>query len=149
MIDNELDQLSRALIAATDRLNSQDFKDRQAKYVQMEQEFLTLGSELEAEERAVEKAQAALQQHVAVTYLDAADPLPSPVGFGEGDMFELASGDRYEIRDGKWVSYIDPLDSDLIEETRGILFGADPHFAVLDAESDEFSSPRANGAYTD
>jgi hypothetical protein len=31
MIDNELDQLSRALIAATDRLNSQDFKDRQAK----------------------------------------------------------------------------------------------------------------------
>lgn len=73
MTDQELDQLARALIAATDRLNSPDFQDRQAKYVQMEQEFLALGSELEAEERAVERAQAALQRHVAVTYLDAAD----------------------------------------------------------------------------
>jgi putative hemolysin len=116
MIDNELDQLSRALIAATDRLNSQDFKDRQAKYVQMEQEFLTLGSELEAEERAVEKAQAALQQHVAVTYLDAEIDLGEPEAEPEADE---------------------------------VLFGADPHFAVLDAESDEFASPRANGAYTD
>ena len=101
MIDNELDQLSRALIAATDRLNSQDFKDRQARLVAIEGEIeaasiehermrqkilgewnqthnrLTAerdaaAAELEAEERAVEKAQAALQQHVAVTYLDAA-----------------------------------------------------------------------------
>ena len=90
MLDPELDQLSRALIAATDRLNSQDFKDRQAKYVQMEQEFLTLGSELEAEERAVEKAQAALQQHVAVTYLDAAvEPEAEEELFGTDPHFAV------------------------------------------------------------
>jgi hypothetical protein len=140
MIDNELDQLSRALIAATDRLNSQDFKDRQAKYVQMEQEFLTLGNELEAEEVAVERAQHALTQHIARNYLEGAD-----------------------------------LNEPAAEEE---LFGTDPHFAVLDApdpasvadeerqegwdkyfrqagykpyepETDEFSTPRANGAYTD
>ena len=80
MIDNELDQLSRALIAATDRLNSQDFKDRQAKYVQLEQEFLALGSELEAEEAAVERAQKALTWHVA-RYLEGVDRV-------EDDMFE-------------------------------------------------------------
>lgn len=141
MIDNELDQLSRALIAATDRLNSQDFKDRQARLVAIEGEIETasiehermrqkilgewnqtynrltgerdaVAAELEAEERAVEKAQAALQQHVAVTYLDADLGEPEPAAEEE-------------------------------------LFGTDPHFAIVDAESDEFSSPRANGAYTD
>ena len=89
MIDNELDQLSRALIAATDRLNSQDFRDRQAKYVQMEQEFLTLGSELEAEERAVEKAQAALTGHIARNYLEGAEiSEPEEELFGTAPHFE-------------------------------------------------------------
>jgi small-conductance mechanosensitive channel len=70
MIDNELDQLSRALIAATDRLNSQDFQDRQARYVALEQEVRELGEELEAEEHAVERAQAALTRHIQANYLE-------------------------------------------------------------------------------
>ena len=70
MIDQELDQLSRALIAATDRLNSEDFRARQARYIALEQEFLALGNELEAEEKAVEAAQAALTSYVNGNYLD-------------------------------------------------------------------------------
>lgn len=86
MIDNELDQLSRALIAATDRLNSQDFQDRQANYLRLEQEASELATQLEAEERAVEKAQDALQRYVAVTYLNAADePTESDDALFESD----------------------------------------------------------------
>lgn len=70
MIDQELDQLSRALIAATDRLNSEDFRARQARYIALEQEFIALGNELEAEEKAVEAAQAALTSYVNGNYLD-------------------------------------------------------------------------------
>lgn len=96
MIDTELDQLSRALIAATDRLNSQNFKDRQARYVQLEQEFVALGAELEAEERAVEAAQAALQQHVAVTYLDAAvEPEAEEELFGTAPHFAVLDEDEF------------------------------------------------------
>ena len=138
MIDNELDQLSRALIAATDRLNSQDFKDRQAKYVQMEQEFLTLGSELEAEERAVEKAQAALQQHVAVTYLDAAvEPADSDDG-----LFEVEGSSKV----GTTAWYENIAASKLHVPTPD----EELQYALRNAGSeDEFSTPRANGAYTD
>jgi hypothetical protein len=127
MIDNELDQLSRALIAATDRLNSQDFKDRQAKYVQMEQEFLALGSELEAEERAVEKAQAALQQHVAVTYLDA-------------EIFE----DAPETEEAAAPASI--LDAELSEYLARPLR---PDWAQVPVSDDEYASAKSNGALTD
>lgn len=98
MLDPELDQLSRALIAATDRLNSEDFRSRQARLVAIEdeaeaasvlheerrQQILaefreatgrlqderdTLSATLEADERAVEAAQDALTAHVAANYL--------------------------------------------------------------------------------
>jgi hypothetical protein len=133
MIDNELDQLSRALIAATDRLNSQDFKDRQAKYVQMEQEFLALGSELEAEERAVEKAQVALQQHVAVTYLDA-------------EIFEDAPDPTMPEEDRKFYSG-DQWGSEPFVPALGTgPEGSAMPFAILD---DEYASAKSNGALTD
>ena len=69
MIDPELDQLSRALIAATDRLNSEDFRDRQSRYVRDELALRELAEGLEADEKAVEDAQAALTAHVSRIYL--------------------------------------------------------------------------------
>ena len=68
-IDPELDQLSRALIAATDLINSDYFREQQAKYLKAEADARALADELEAVERSVEKAQLALQQYVALTYL--------------------------------------------------------------------------------
>jgi hypothetical protein len=64
MIDHELDQLSRALIAATDRLNSEDFRERQERFLALEAERNTLAESLEADEAAVVSAQEALQRHV-------------------------------------------------------------------------------------
>lgn len=90
MIDPELDQLSRALITATDRLNSEDFRERQARYLKAEAELATLAEGLEADERAVEAAQAALTAYVAGNYLDTggvADDSPERELFEPGEPF--------------------------------------------------------------
>jgi hypothetical protein len=130
MIDNELDQLSRALIAATDRLNSQDFQDRQARYVALEQEVRELGEELEAEEHAVERAQAALTRHIQANYLE-----------------------------GSHLTVEEPQESDdaLFEELAtwaGASSGYKPHDPQFHVEpipndEDEYQSARAAGAYTE
>ena len=94
MIDPELDQLSRALIAATDRLNSEDFRDRQSRYVRDELALRELGEGLEADERAVEAAQEALTAHVAANYLEGAEYRSEPTESDDAlfeDITPLAS----------------------------------------------------------
>lgn len=92
--DLELAELSRALVAAHERLNSDDFLARQARLVALESELEAtlarlkaemadaearmgeerrqLAASLEADERAVEIAQAAMYEHCA-QYLEGAD----------------------------------------------------------------------------
>jgi hypothetical protein len=123
MIDETLSRLSRELIAASDKLASEEFKARQAAFVELEKrqealavERLNLAISLEADEMAVVRAQEALQAHFASP---ATPPAPEP---------EIAASDDPEP---------------VIEHA--------PGWAGIFAEqqTDEFSSSRANGAYTE
>ena len=96
MIDNELDQLSRALIAATDRLNSEDFRDRQSRYVRDELALRELGEGLEADERAVEAAQEALTAHVAANYLEGAEYRSEPTESDDG-LFDEEAANIWQV----------------------------------------------------
>lgn len=136
MIDNELDQLSRALIAATDRLNSQDFQDRQARYVALEQEVRELGEELEAEEHAVERAQAALTRHIQANYLEGSHRTADEPQESDDEPTP------YIATSGTPLNDPDPVFS---EDDADELFGITP----LPNEEDEYQTARANGAYTD
>lgn len=119
MIDTELDQLSRALIAATDRLNSEDFRDRQSRYIRDELALRELAEGLEADERAVEAAQEALTAHVAVNYLEGAEYRSEPT---ESDD-ELFEGTGWDIPGTP-----------------------EPLVSPISTEEDEYASAKANGA---
>ena len=127
MIDNELDQLSRALIAATDRLNSEDFRDRQSRYVRDELALRELAEGLEADERAVEAAQEALTAHVAANYLTSDLMQPGQPSWGDMEPVESDDGLFEEAKPEVW-----PWASDAIEP--------------LPTEEDEYASAKANGA---
>jgi hypothetical protein len=123
MIDETLFRLSRELIAASDKLDSADFRERQAAFVALEEkqkaiaeERLTLAISLEADETAVVLAQEAIQAYITGSATPAA---PEP---------EIAVSDDPEP---------------VIEHA--------PGWAGIFAEqqTDEFSSSRANGAYTE
>jgi hypothetical protein len=132
MIDNELDQLSRALIAATDRLNSQDFQDRQSKYVRDELALKELAESLEADESAVERAQAALTRHIQANYLEGShltveEPQQSDDALFEDDepRTEYIATSGYKPHDPQF--HVEPIPND----------------------EDEYQSARAAGAYTE
>ena len=72
MIDETLSRLSRELIAASDKLASDDFRQRQARFVEIEAERAALAESLEADEAAVVAAQEALQAHFAGSATQAA-----------------------------------------------------------------------------
>ena len=121
MIDETLSRLSRELIAASDKLDSADFRERQAAFVALEEkqkaiaeERLTLAISLEADETAVVLAQEAIQAYITGSATPAA---PEP---------EIAVSDDPEP---------------VIDHA--------PGWAGIFAEqqTDEFSSSRANGAY--
>ena len=121
MIDETLSRLSRELIAAHDKLDSADFRERQAAFVALEEkqkaiaeERLTLAISLEADETAVVLAQEAIQAYITGSATPAA---PEP---------EIAVSDDPEP-----------------------VIGHAPGWAGIFAEqqTDEFSSSRANGAY--
>lgn len=140
MIDQELDQLSRALIAATDRLNSDDFRARQARLVQIEEEIEAASIRheeqrqqiladfnatryrliderdaqaevLEAEEKAVEAAQAALTSYVNGNYLDLGGVADEAEDDGPSGMVAglLFGGDRHVRIDDDGIHEITPL----------------------------------------
>lgn len=116
MIDETLAKLSRDLIAASDKLNSDDFKTRQARFVEIEAERQSLAESLEADEAAVVAAQEALQAHFKSSATSAAPEPEAPAEPPSEDVVDVAQ-------------YFRPI------------FGQ--------AEPDEFSSSRANGAYTE
>lgn len=121
MIDQELDHLARALIAATDRLESEDFKSRQARYLEIEAERNSLAESLEADESAVLRAQEALQAHLSsgqASYAADLETLP-----------ESAAGDPDGI--------LEPEPVDASKYLRAF------------PEDDEYATPRANGAHTE
>ena len=72
MIDTTLAKLSRDLIAATDKLDSPDFRERQSRFVALEAERQTLAESLETDEAAVMAAQSALQAHLTASATPAA-----------------------------------------------------------------------------
>jgi hypothetical protein len=116
MIDETLSRLSRALIAASDKLASEDFLTRQARFVEIEAERAALAESLEADEAAVVDAQEALQAHFAGCATPAAPEPETPAD--------------------------DPSESTVdVEKYFRPIFGAE--------EVNEFSSSRANGAYTE
>lgn len=99
MIDTELNELARALIAATDRLESEDFKARQARFLEIETERNTLAESLEADEAAVVRAQEALQAHLASGQASCAADLESPPAATTDDpdgIFTLPPEDEYQ-----------------------------------------------------
>jgi hypothetical protein len=63
MIDVELIELGRALMLAAERLDSDDFRARQARLREIEAEHVLLAEGLEADEAAVMRAQEAIQAH--------------------------------------------------------------------------------------
>lgn len=121
MIDTELNELARALIAATDRLESQDFRDRQERFLAIEAERNALAESLEADENAVVRAQEALQAHLASGQASYAAGLESPPAATTDDP------------DG----ILEPEPVDVSKYLRAF------------PEDDEYSTPRANGAHTE
>lgn len=121
MIDETLDRLRDSLTAATDRLKSEDFLKRQARLVEIEAEAQAAMAKFNAER---EQLASSLENDEA-TYEDAKDAMVNYC-----------------------ANYLEGADMSG-PEAEEVLFGTDPHFAIVDAESDEFASPRANGAYTD
>ena len=116
MIDDTLTRLSRTLIAASDKLASEDFLTRQARFVEIEAERQSLAESLEADEAAVVAAQEALQAHFAALATPASPEPETPAD--------------------------DPSESTVdVEQYFRPVFGQ--------TEPDEFSSSRANGAYTE
>ena len=124
MIDPELDQLSRALIAATDRLNSEDFRDRQSRYVRDELALRELGEGLEADERAVEAAQEALTAHVAANYLEGAEYRSEPTESDDGLFEAPAQAWRENIEDPRHPDWVTALPSEEDEYATAKLAGA-------------------------
>lgn len=121
MIDETLSRLSRALIVASDKLASEDFLKRQARFVEIEAERAALAESLEADEAAVVAAQEALQAHFRGS--DGVSPSVS-----ETVLFRRTESEPQNVPMG-------------LAETGEWIFGQTP--------SDEFSSSRANGAYTE
>lgn len=64
MIDLELADMTRELVAAYDRLNSEDFQARQIRLQEVEIERQKLAVSLEEDERAVLEVQKRIQDHV-------------------------------------------------------------------------------------
>lgn len=122
MIDETLAKLSRDLIAASDKLESEDFKARQARFVEIEAERQSLAESLEADEAAVVAAQEALQAHFR-----GSDGVSPPVP---------------EVTPEEFVKFHDAAN----EQRREDFFRS-----VFDRSEtlDEFSSSRANGAYAE
>lgn len=96
MIDETLARLSRDLIAASDKLDSEDFKQRQARFIALEAERAQLAESLEADEAAVVAAQTALQHHVHGSMLDADE---GTYGISEDELLEAVQ-DRYGFQQG-------------------------------------------------
>jgi hypothetical protein len=142
MIDHELSRLAGALRAAEDTLNSPDFGAKQARLVALEQEVQdtlarldaereTLAAALENDEAAYEDAQNALTAYIAANYLES-------VGTNEPDDDDLLEPIRAAEPEytGNMTRYFQEMaDSKL-------------HGPTLD-DTDEFSTPRANGALSD
>jgi hypothetical protein len=80
MIDVELIELGRALMLAAERLDSEDFRARQARLREIEAEHVSLAEGLEADEAAVMRAQEAIQTHFLRAEIDAVldDDTPFP-----------------------------------------------------------------------
>lgn len=74
MIDETLARLSRDLITASDKLASEDFLKRQARFVEIEAERAALAEGLESDEAAVVRAQAALQAYILAWSVDEQQP---------------------------------------------------------------------------
>jgi hypothetical protein len=123
MIDETLTRLSRTLIAASDKLESEDFKTRQARYLEIEAERQSLAESLEADEAAVVAAQEALQRYVNPP-AEVPMPMDAPTNWGAEKIFSGTLGETVDVE-----QYFRPV------------FGQ--------TEPDEFSSSRANGAYTE
>ena len=123
MIDTTLQRLTDGLTAATQNLASEDFAKRQARLVEIEREAEAAMAKFNAER---EQLASSLENDEAA-YEDAKDAMV-----------------HYCARYLEGANIGEPE-----AEADDVLFGTDPHFAIVDAESDEFSSPRANGAYTD
>ena len=121
MIDPELDQLSRALIAATDRLNSEDFRERQSRYVRDELALRELAEGLEADEKAVEDAQAALTAHISANYVAVGVAKEPPTRFvSAAELFDTDSADDPFFS----VRVVEDEDDDTPEESTARSAGA-------------------------
>jgi hypothetical protein len=141
MIDPQLSRLTDDLKAAEATLNSPDFGARQARLVALEQEVQdtltrleaereTLAAALENDEAAYEDAQNALTRYIAANYLEGVGTEPD-----ERELFEPMPAAEPEYTGNMTRYFQEMADSKL-------------HGPMLD-DTDEFSTPRANGALSD
>jgi len=165
MIDETLSRLSRELIAASDKLASEEFKARQAAFVELEKrqealavERLNLAISLEADEMAVVRAQEALQAHFAALATPAA---PEPETPADDESITITHIPPIDMSLPHMLAASDDVEAEadrlrykgFVEQAKDAPFGetvdVEQYFRPVfgQTEPDEFSSSRANGAY--